>query len=155
MSEKVLINSQNKGTIECPQCNKAWEKDFSKIKDFKKVSGAKCKCPCGHTFPIVLDRRRDFRKVSKLTGSYVHDKTKARGLINITNISKSGIALELNTKQSLPKGDILLLKFNLDDSRKSYMCKEAVIKKTDGSRVGLEFRNNDQLEELESYLNNT
>ena len=155
MSEKVFIDSQNKGTIECPQCNKAWEKDFPKIKDFKKVNGAKCKCPCGHTFPIVLDRRRDFRKVSKLTGSYVNHRTKARGLINITDISKSSIGLELNTKQSIPKGDTLLLKFNLDDSQKSYMCKEAIIKKSDGSRVGLEFSNDDQLEELNSYLKRT
>ena len=139
MKEKVFINSKHVGSIVCPECKKRREKDFSAVKNLNNSNGFKCKCPCGHTFSIVLERRRYERKTTDLTGSYLHDKTKTRGLVSIKNLSKSGAALELNTKQMIPKGDKLVLKFNLDNARKTYLCKEAVIKKSDGSTVGLEF----------------
>jgi len=142
------------GTIECPMCKKHWEKDFSKFPDVFKNSGFNCKCPCGHSFAIKLERRRHDRKQTDLTGSYLHDKTKARGLINIKNLSRSGVGLELNTRQPMPRGDKLLLKFNLDDAKKSYLCREAIVKKSDGSRVGLEFSDSDPDENIEFYLKN-
>ena len=152
MAEKIFINSKKLGTIECPKCNKHWEKDFSQFKDFSNANGFTCKCPCGHSFPIVLERRRHNRKLANLNGSYVNNKSKVRGLINIKNISKSGVALEYNTKQHIPKGNKLLLKFNLNDAKKSYLCKEAVIKKADGTTVGLEFTDTGSDEDLEIYL---
>lgn len=152
MSEKVFIDSKSVGNIVCPECNKQWEKDFSTVKNFNSVNGFKCKCPCGCLFSIVLERRRHERRETHLTGSYMHDKTKIRGLVNITNLSKSGAALELNTKQLIPKGDKLVLKFNLDDAHKTYLCKEAVIKKSDGSTVGLEFVGEPSDETLEAYF---
>ena len=59
---------------------------------------------------------------------------------------------KLITKQMIPKGDKLVLKFNLDDAHKTYLCKEAVIKKSDGSTVGLEFVDEQPDDSLESYF---
>ena len=154
MTENVFINSNKIGTIECPKCKKHWEKDFSKFTDVIKSNGFNCKCPCGHSFQIKLERRRHKRKQTNLTGSYLNDKTKVRGLINIKNLSSSGVGLELNTKQPMPRGDKLLLKFNLDDNKKSYLCREAIVKKADGSRVGLEFSESESDENLELYVKN-
>lgn len=152
MLVKVYINEQKMGTITCPECKKPWEKDFSQIKDFPKKNMLKCNCPCGHSFPIKLERRRHSRKMTNLTGSYLHDKSKKRGLVNIKNVSKSGASLELNTQHMIPSGDKLVLKFNLDDAQKSYMCKEAVVKKADGNTVGLEFSDMEPDEKLEDYF---
>jgi len=152
MSEKVFIDSKGIGNIVCPECKKRWEKDFSTLKNFNTSNGFKCKCPCSCLFSIVLERRRHERKVTHLTGSFMHDKTKVRGLVSIKNLSKSGASLELNTKQMIPKGDKLVLKFNLDDSCKTYLCKEAVIKKSDGSSVGLEFVDEAPDDGLETYF---
>ena len=152
MAEKVFVNSNMVGTIACPQCKKHWEKDLSKFKNLSNINGIKCKCPCGYSFPIELERRKHFRKQTNLTGSYLHDKSKIRGLITIKNISKSGVGLELNTKQFFPKGGKLVLKFNLNDEKRSYICKEAIVKKTDGTSVGLEFIDIENDENLELYL---
>lgn len=152
MPEKVYVNDKKVGTFQCPKCHKVWEKDFSQVKDFQNKSLLKCKCPCGHAFPIKLERRRHFRKETNLTGSYLHDKSQKRGLVNITNVSKSGAKLELNTQQAMPPGDKLVLKFNLDDAQKSYMCKEAIVKKSDGNTVGLEFSEADPDEKFEDYF---
>lgn len=154
MPEKVYVNDKKQGTIACPKCKKLWQKDFSQIQDFQKKSLLKCKCPCGHAFPIKLERRRHFRKETNLTGSYLHDRSKKRGLINIKNVSMSGAKLELNTQQMMPPGDKLIVKFNLDDVQKSYMCKEAVVRKSDGSTVGLEFSDTGPDEKLEDYFKN-
>ncbi len=151
MTEKVYINDLETGTIECPHCKKSWKKDFSELKDFNGKNSVRCKCPCGNIFAIQFERRRHQRKPTRLTGSYVHDKTKVRGLVNIRNVSKSGIQLELNTQNMMPPGDRLMLKFNLDDPKKSYMCKEAVVKKSDGSTVGLEFCESDPDDIFENY----
>jgi hypothetical protein len=152
MLEKVYVNEKKLGTITCPKCKKLWEKDFSQVKDFQKKNMLKCKCPCGNSFPIKLERRRHYRKMTNLTGSYMHDKTKKRGLVNIKNVSKSGARLELNTQHLIPTGDKLTLKFNLDDVQRSYMCKEAVVKKSDGSTVGLEFSDLEPDEKFDDFL---
>jgi len=104
------------------------------------------------SFPITLDNRRHQRKTTNLTGAFIHDKTKIRGLINIKNISTSGIGFELNSKQFLHIGDRMALKFNLDDPAGSYLYKEGIIKKIDGNYVGMEFCEFRHKDSLEPYL---
>ena len=152
MTEKIFINDQNQATFKCPKCGKSWAKDLSNFKDLNKRIRLKCNCPCGHSFPVSQERRKDTRKAITVTGAYFHDKKKIRGLITVKNISKSGVGLQYNTKQHIPKGNKLLLKFNLNDAKKSYLCKEAVIKKADGTTVGLEFTDTDLDKDLEIYL---
>ncbi len=154
MNEQVFLHDLKSGAIECPHCRKLWKKDLSQLMHYDGKNVVRCKCPCGNIFSIQFERRRHGRKVTELTGSYVHDKTKVRGLISIRNISKSGARLELNTHRMMPTGDRLVLKFNLDDAKKTYQCKEAIIKKTDGSTVGLEFCEADQDDEIDTYCKN-
>ena len=139
MVEKVLLNSKNIATFKCPECKKSWKKDLSKLDDRFKIGRIKCKCPCGFSFPVILDYRRYPRKTTQLTGAFIHDKTKRRGLIYVKNISKSGIGFELSSDQFMHAGDRLSLKFNLDDAEKSFLYKEVMIKKITGKYVGVEF----------------
>lgn len=149
MAEKL---SANYGNIECPQCKRNWKKDLSQLKQRFNKSQINGRCSCGYSFAITLDKRRHRRKTTNLTGAYIHDRLKLRGLINIKNISKSGIGFELNSKQFMHVGDRIVLKFNLDDQHKSFISEEGIVKKIDGNYVGVEFCEFRHRESLETYL---
>ena len=153
MIEQVFVDAQKKATFKCPECDNSWTKDLTKLKSHKKLVRLKCKCPCGHSFPILLGKRRHFRKNADLDGAFIHDKLKTRGLINIKNISKSGIGLKLSTDQFIHEGDRLEVRFNLDDPSKSYICKEVVVRKIEGNYLGVEFSDiTREYDHLHSYL---
>jgi hypothetical protein len=139
MTVKVFLNDQQKATFKCPECEKSWTKDLSKFKNHEKMIRLKCKCPCGHSFPVQLEKRRHSRKSTNLGGAFIHDLKKYRGVITIKNLSKSGIGFEHSSGHFIHEGDRLELRFNLDDSKKSYICKEGIIRKIDGDYIGVEF----------------
>ena len=151
MVEKVFVNSENIASFTCPECKKTWKKDMSQLKHFN-TNRLKCKCPCGYSFPVILEKRRHHRKSTELTGAFIHDRSKIRGLVNIKNISKSGIGFELNSKQFMHVGDRISLKFNLDDQQKSFIYEEGIVKKIDGNYVGVEFCEFRHRDSLELYL---
>ena len=138
-------------TFTCPECKKSWQKNLSQFARFE-TNRFKCKCPCGHSFPVILEKRRHYRKPTHLTGSFIHDRTKRRGIIHVKNISKSGAGFELTSEQFMHVGDILGLKFNLDDAAKSFLYKEVIVKKIAGLFVGVEFCETRYGDVLEVYL---
>jgi len=151
MPEKVFVNSENIAVFECPQCKKKWKKDFSQLNQFGS-NRLKCKCPCGHSFSVILEKRRHDRKAAELTGSFIHDRSKRRGIIHIKNISMSGVGFELTSEQFMHVGDRLGLKFNLDDSPRSFLYKEVIVRKISGPYVGVEFCEFKHHDALEIYL---
>ncbi|MDF1593849.1 MAG: PilZ domain-containing protein [Desulfobacterales bacterium] len=152
MTEKIFLDDQNHATFKCPKCSKSWTKDLSGFKDTNKRIQLKCKCPCGHVFPVIQERRKGLRRSVTVTGAYFHNQREIRGLITVKNISKSGVGLVLSTKQSINKGDKLQLKFNLDNARKSFVDKEGVVKKIENDYLGVEFIDEAWGEELKDYF---
>jgi hypothetical protein len=152
MTEKIYLDEHDQATFKCPECGKSWTKDLSGFKDAHKRIQLKCKCPCGHTFPVIEERRKDFRKTVAVTGAYFHNQREIRGLITVKNISKTGAGLVLSTKQPLNKGDRLQLKFNLDDPRKTFVDKEGIVKKIEDHYVVLQFIDENWNEELKDYF---
>lgn len=153
MMEKIFLDNQNRATFTCPKCSKSWTKDLSGFKDSNnKRIQLKCKCPCGHAFPVIQERRKGLRRTVTITGAYFHIQREIRGLITIKNISKSGVGLELSTEQNINPGDKLQLKFNLDNSRRSFVDKEGIIKKIKDNFVGLQFVDDNWDAELNDYF---
>lgn len=151
MAERVFINAENMATFQCPQCKKSWKKDFSQLSRFNS-NRLRCKCPCGHTFAVILEKRRHVRKAAELSGSFIHDRTKRRGIIHIKNISISGVGFDLTSDQFMHVGDRLGLKFNLDDPPRSFLYKEVIVRKISGRYVGVEFCEFKHKDALEIYL---
>ena len=141
MAERVFITSSYTATFLCPQCNHAWIKDVSQFIDLGKKVTLNCKCPCGHTFPIVLEKRKCFRKPVNLPGIYhAHGVEKEiGGNMLVLDISQSGLKLKLNVPQELKIGDRLEVEFHLDDHRHSHIKKQAIIKSIKSANVSLEF----------------
>jgi len=152
MAEKIILDEQSRAIFKCPQCSKTWTKDLSGFTDSGKRIQLKCKCPCGHTFPVVQERRRGFRKNVTVTGAYFHNQKEIRGLITVKNISRSGVGLVLSTKQSINRGDKLQLKFNLDNPDKLFVDKEGIVKKIEDNYVRIQFVDDTWSEELKDYF---
>ena len=139
MVEKVFLNSENLATFLCPQCQKTFKKDLTEIINHHKKIRFKCKCPCGYSFPVLLERRVYEIKNTDLTGAFIHDKKKIRGAINIKNVSLGGLGFELTSNYLISTGDIVLVRFNLDDAFNTLISKEALIRKMINRYVGAEF----------------
>ncbi len=48
----------DKATFVCPKCEKAKTADVSKYKFVDAEIKVNCKCPCGHRYTVLLDRRQ-------------------------------------------------------------------------------------------------
>ena len=125
--------------VQCPFCERHKKIVFPKIDGIGESLTIKTTCECGKSFTLALDKRRDARKATNLTGGYFHVRREYRGMITIKSLSKSGAAIELETERRMLKNDRLILRFNLDDKLQTYVEKEAKIKRFDGMELGLEF----------------
>jgi len=139
MVEKIVLDENNRAPFTCPKCGKSWTKDLSDFKNYGRRIQLKCKCPCGYSFLVVQERRRNMRKNLTVTGAYFHNQRAIRGLITVKNISRSGVGLLLSTQQSFYEGDRLQLKFNLDDPARSFVDKEGIIKKAKDDYLRIQF----------------
>ncbi len=142
MVDKIYLDPDGFISIICPNCKKTFRKNLSDYKKSDRQIKLKCNCTCGNSFSVILDRRRHLRKKTILTGAYIHDKRKSRGVINIKDLSRSGIGFELATDSKdciISTGDILTVRFNLDDVFKTLISKEVITKRIKGKFIGNEF----------------
>lgn len=139
MAERVFLNSDNIAQFVCPQCKKLWKKNLSAIQNPTQNVVFNCKCPCGHAFPVVLERRQFHRRETNLGGAFIHDKKQTRGIIVVKNISLGGLGFELTNDYRIASGDVVLVRFNLDDPFGTLVTKETLIRKIRGNYVGAEF----------------
>jgi PilZ domain-containing protein len=142
MAEKVFVTESNMAVFECPQCNKAKNVDVSRYKDIRQVVRIKVKCPCGHSYRVVLERRKHYRKDVNFPGTYTYvlpDYREDKGGITVKDLSRSGVKIKLNVKKDFKIGDSLSLEFNINDKQRSLIKKEAVIKKISDLYLGVEF----------------
>ncbi|MEW6673316.1 MAG: PilZ domain-containing protein [Thermodesulfobacteriota bacterium] len=154
MEERIHIDSNNIAAFKCPECGNSWKKNLTPVMERIIQNGyrLKFKYPCGHSFSVIFDKRRHARKPAQLTGAFVHERSQRRGIIEIKNISRSGIGFELNSQQFMHVGDRLSLKFNLDDLERSYVYEEGIVRKIEGRYVGVEFCEFRHRDALEAYL---
>ena len=93
---------------------------------------------------------QEFNQTNQFRTSRVSVKHKAKKEISLTEerpfvglaITRKGRAfagIELHTQRDMHEGDNLLLKFNLDNEEKTYIAKEAIIRKRKGQYLGVEF----------------
>lgn len=139
MAERVFLNAHHIANFLCPQCEKLWKKDLSALQNLTRNTVVNCKCPCGHVFPVVIERRRFPRKSTNLGGAFIHDKKKTRGVIVVKNISFGGLGFELTSDYRIATGDVVLVRFNLDDPFGTLVARESLIRKIRGRYVGAEF----------------
>jgi transcription elongation factor Elf1 len=132
---KTYIGPGNKFTITCPHCAK------QKVVLASLFSGhnnkLKVKCYCEKTFMVHLEFRKNIRKKTELKGTYInHSQEDRSGVLLIQDISMTGLAFTSYAVKKFIEGDELSITFNLDDSRRTEISKNVIVKDIRQNSVG-------------------
>lgn len=152
MTEKIYVNLDNIATILCPICKNIRIVDVSKVISNKNIINIRCKCKCGNVFNSVLERRKNYRKNIKFNGNCYLNNENLKIPVQITDISRSGIKFEHNTKNVFCIGEELHIDFFLDDPDHSLIVKVVIIRSISNSKIGAEFKSPEHYDKLGSYL---
>ena len=136
--KKVFMNEKNIATFVCPKCQKIKTADVSEYKDIDRAVRVKCRCSCRHSYSVLLERRKYYRKMTDLPGVYLFEG-EYRTPMTVKDLSRNGLKFELKGKRHLMVGDTLFVEFPLDDGKKTFIRKEIVIKMVTGRLIGAEF----------------
>jgi hypothetical protein len=142
MVERVFITSQKKANFICPKCQRAKIADVSKYANLDRRIKVNVKCPCGHSFSVLLEKRKQYRKQTNIPGSFIHftdSKVTVRGLMTVCDLSLTGMKLQVDYEYQFPVGDVLEVSFLLDNPQRTVMHKKVIVKNVNLPYVGTEF----------------
>ena len=142
MTDKVYISSQQMATFVCPKCSRSKTVSVSKYAHLDKLIKVNVKCPCGHAYTSILEKRKQYRKETHLSGTYVHfldGRPANRGLMTVKDISANGMKLKLNVELICDVGDLLDVEFHLDNRNRTLIKKRVIVKNISGPDIGVEF----------------
>jgi PilZ domain len=138
---KLYVNVEDQASITCPQCQAV------KVADVKKYKGSRkplsVKCHCGWIFYAILETRKYYRKYVKLIGSYAKVGSQNYGPMVVENLSVSGVGCRTRVQHAIQVGDILNVRFELDNRTRTRIAKDIVVRivvrQVDGCLFGAEF----------------
>lgn len=119
------------------------------IKDKEKLT-VEISCKCGHQYSAVIERRKQKRKEVRFQGKM--NPGKQAYPIKIVDISRGGLKLRMTDVQNLEINDRIAVEFILDDSKRSTVQKEGIVKNKGEYSVSVEFLSQDHYDSLGSYL---
>ncbi len=150
MTQKIFITKSGKANITCSECGKVKSMDVSKFTNIDKAVSLKVTCVCGHHFSVTLERRLHFRKSVNLSGQTMFKNKKY--MLKILDISRQGLKLRTERPIDIQKGEKIIIDFTLDDVGQSQVEKEVVVKKINGTDIGVEFVSHDHYDRFGPYL---
>ncbi len=132
---KVYVTRDNLALIRCSECNRQKTIEAGQFRDLTKT--IMVKCSCGFAFPILLEKRKHYRKLVNFIGRYhTDDGSEASRPVVIEDISRTGIRFRTNTKNELPEGKTITLYFVLDDEDRSPIELQVKLVRVRGMDVG-------------------
>ncbi|MFZ5564331.1 MAG: PilZ domain-containing protein [Thermodesulfobacteriota bacterium] len=152
--QKVFMNKDNKANFTCPVCSKARLMDVSQYKDIDKAVKVKAKCPCGHVYSVLLERRRHVRKAVSLIGSYTADEKgmDIKGRMTVVDISRTGLRFKMHMQHYFEENDQLSIEFHLDDQEQTLVKRKVIVRSIHGLYVGVRFASDQHYDKLGTYL---
>ena len=141
MTEKVYITSKEMATFLCPKCQKSKTVNVSQYASLDKMIKVNVKCPCGHAYVSILEKRKKYRKETNLHGKYtqiINGKEAGGGLMAVRDLSTTGMKLEISGNHGCAVGDIIKVEFHLDDTQRSLIQKKVIIRNIFGKEIGTE-----------------
>lgn len=140
--QRVHISSDNTATFACPSCKKMRTVNIADYAGLDKAVKIKVRCPCSHQYPVMIERRRQFRREVAFPGTYtriINGRAMDSGSMVVKDVSRTGLKIRVPDSQHLNAGDTLEVVFRLDDPRKSQIRKQVVIRKKEGGDLGVQF----------------
>jgi hypothetical protein len=154
MITKVYVNDKHEATIVCEQCGEWRNKNVSAFININRP--LKIKCNCEHIFNILLEVRNFYRKTAHLNGIYTKSgKQQYEEVLIIEDISQGGVKFQTKYKHDIKVGDVLRIKFILDNEQHSEICKQVLVRYIHDHYIGTQFCVSDAYaykKEIGSYL---
>jgi hypothetical protein len=147
--QTVFPRDDGLALITCPQCGR---QDTVPLEQFDKLGNAiAVDCSCRQKFTAVLEKRRAYRKQVHLSGYFTLGedsgdtplKESFWGQMVVVDLSKNGLRFTTEKADLLRRGEILTVRFNLDNSNQSPINKTARIISINGYAVGCQFEGDD------------
>lgn len=148
MMQSVFVNKENKAIFTCPICTKAKTVDVSTLIKEKKKLSIKVKCSCGQIYPVVLERRKYYRKKTSLPGIFILEQNMKDFSMKVTNLSRFGLEFYSSESDKLQVGDRIGVEFRLDNKTRSLIRKKVLIRRTEGNLIGAEFCAPDEYDKI-------
>ncbi|NOQ47384.1 MAG: hypothetical protein GQ559_12090 [Desulfobulbaceae bacterium] len=151
---QIFVRDNNMATIICPVCNASRRVSVAAYLKGKHFVKTRC-TKCNEVFTIMLDFRGHFRKPTNLSGTYsiINPKGMGGGVMQIQNISRSGIGFTVSGKHNMEENQTLSLEFQLNDKKQTPLKKQVVIKSVQKNYIGCQFAKNEDIEKaLGFYL---
>lgn len=152
MTFTILVKEDLQAFITCPSCCQVREQDVSSFMGVESRVRIRCRCMCGHTFHVQLERRQFVRKNVSFP---VVCKVQERGYKlhgTVTDLSQSGLRIHLTTFVSLTVGMQVSLSFNLDDRDNALIEKQGIIRSISELEVGMAFDSTQHYGKLGLYI---
>jgi hypothetical protein len=128
----VFLNHQNEATFHCASCGNALTRDLSKVVHVQSAIRIRCKCKCGNVFRVLVERRRNYRKIVNLLGMWSYLDTSGqtqRRLIKIIDISITGLHFSTNSLPEFKVGQKIIVEFKLDNTNNTEIKESAIVKR--------------------------
>lgn len=159
--KKVYANENDEAVIICNHCNKKKKVNVSSLKESRRYFSVTC--PCGYSFKVSIERRKYYRKdvhlwgeYSKcvnLKGSYNYIKAAQQNFdIMVKDLSMTGLRFQCPDGLNLAVGDVIQVRFHLDNAPRSVIAREAVIRWANNVSAAGEFCDKVDDQALAFYL---
>jgi len=135
--------------LTCPKCG--FQESVS-LEQFEKLGNAmRVTCICRKIFSAVLEKRRAFRKTVRLQGHFslkgdlrpADSESSIWGLMVVRDLSKAGLRFSTTKADLIHPGDLLMVRFHLDNSNQALIHKPARVISVTGDAVGCRFEGDD------------
>lgn len=148
----VHVRNDNTATLTCPACGSI--KQFSAEPYLLKQHTMAVRCHCQESFSVLLNFRRHYRKQTNLPGTYeiASEGGMGGGIIQINNISRSGVGFTVSGLHRIEKDQEIRIEFQLNDKNKTVLKKLAVVKSVRQNAVGCEFKNNVEMDKALGFF---
>jgi len=144
----ALLKDGKTANVACRNCNRQKLIDISEIRTLG--TRIKATCVCGNEMFFKVELRREHRKTVNLEGVFIRGpgdriavKSDDWGGIRINNLSRNGIGFKFLDNQDIRVKDRFRVKFALDNTARSVIQKEVVVRSVTDEFVGCQFTSTD------------
>ena len=154
---RVNPNARGRASLTCPICQQLIRVNVSALSELH--CPATVDCNCGHRFSILVDATKLLRKPTRLKGRYTKFQklgSGEAGFIDIEELSIAGITFQTRTPHSIRIGDILSIRFAVDEAARAEISKSMIVRQVQDDTIGGEFCDKEMNDPaLASYLKST
>ena len=142
MTQIIYIPDNHISVFKCPECGVSKNANVSKFVENKTSVKFNVKCSCGHSYPVIFEKRKYYRKETNFPGEFRYRPDRGpgqKGIMTVLNISRGGIKFKAAALPKFKKDEIVEVEFNLDNKNRSLIKKQVIAKNIKGYVVNAEF----------------